>query len=97
MEYSPDGSKLAVGSHDNFIRLYSVESGYEHHCTLKGHNSFITSLDWSADGKYIRSNCGAYELLFFDTETGDHLPGNFTSLIIQNLINTKIRRSKHDS
>lgn len=32
------------------------------------HNSFITSVDWSKDGKYIRSVCGAYELLFFSGE-----------------------------
>lgn len=74
MEYSPSGTLLAVGSHDNNIRVYSVESGYELHAELTGHNSFITHLDWSADGKFIRSNCGAYELLFFDAEAGERLP-----------------------
>jgi WD40 repeat protein len=33
------------------------------------HNSFITSIDWSLDSKYIRSVCGANELLFFKAET----------------------------
>lgn len=30
---------------------------------LKGHSSYITHLDWSLDGKLLRSTCGAYELL----------------------------------
>lgn len=65
MEYSPDGSKLAVGSHDNKIYVYSVPD-YSLLGVCKKHNSFITSVDWSLDGNYIRSVCGAYELLFFD-------------------------------
>ena len=68
MVYSPDGRKLAVGSHDNNIYIYDANN-----YTLLGkctkHNSFIVSVDWSADGKYIRSVCGAHELLFFSGET----------------------------
>ena len=67
MSYSPDGSKLAVGSHDNNIYIYETE-GYTLLGKMSKHNSFITSLDWSQDGKYIRSICGAHELLFFTAE-----------------------------
>ncbi len=67
MEYSPDGTKLAVGSHDNNIYIYDATS-YEKLGILKGHNSFITCVDWSKDSTYIRSVCGAYELLFFKTD-----------------------------
>lgn len=69
MAYSPDGSKLAVGSHDNKIYVYDVGDGYKKLGALDKHNSFITSVDWSEDGKYIRSVCGAHELLFFDAES----------------------------
>jgi WD40 repeat protein len=69
MEYSPDGSKLAVGSHDNIIYIYETTK-YEYIARCKGHSSFITSVDWSEDGNYIRSVCGAHELLFFDANTG---------------------------
>ena len=31
---------------------------------FQGHASFITHIDWSADGQYIRSNSGDYELLY---------------------------------
>lgn len=68
MRYSPDGSKLAVGSHDNNIYIYD-SSDYTLLGKLTAHNSYITNLDWSQDGSYIRSNCGAYELLFFLTES----------------------------
>lgn len=68
MEYSPDGTKLAVGSHDNNIYFYNT-ADYSLLGVCKKHNSFITSVDWSADGNYIRSVCGAYELLFYDGNT----------------------------
>jgi len=68
MAYSPDGKKLAVGSHDNNIYVYD-STNYSLLGKCSKHNSFITCLDWSKDGKYIRSVCGAYELLFFSGET----------------------------
>ncbi|CAB1351808.1 unnamed protein product, partial [Coregonus sp. 'balchen'] len=67
MRYSPDGSFLAVGSHDNFIYIYNVtESGrrYSRYGKCNGHSSFITHLDWSKDGKYVMSNSGDYEILY---------------------------------
>ena len=30
----------------------------------------MTNLDWSTDGKSIQSNCGAYEYLFHDANSG---------------------------
>ena len=71
MRYNKDGSKLAVGSHDNFTYIYNTDadgSKYKLFGRLKGHSSFITGLDWSVDGEKIRTSCGAYELLFFDVE-----------------------------
>lgn len=67
--FSPDGKFCAIGSHDNNIYLYDTESWSLCH-TLKAHNSYIMAMDWSADGSYIRSNCGAYELLFFSAAEG---------------------------
>lgn len=67
MSYSPCGKMLAVGSHDNMIYVVDTKSYNEKKMRkLTGHSSFITSFDWSIDSKWIRSNCGAYELLFFD-------------------------------
>uniref|UniRef100_UPI0037E8699D echinoderm microtubule-associated protein-like 3 n=1 Tax=Semicossyphus pulcher TaxID=241346 RepID=UPI0037E8699D len=79
MRYSPDGSFLAVGSHDNFIYIYTVtESGrrYARFGKCNGHSSFITHLDWSKDGKYIMSNSGDYEILYWDIAGGCKLLRN---------------------
>jgi len=67
IKYSPDEKRCAVGSHDNNIYILAVDgTNYSLEGTLKAHNSFITNMDWSRDSRYIQSNCGAYELLFFD-------------------------------
>jgi WD40 repeat protein len=73
IRYSPDGSKLAIGSHDNFIYLYRTQADgkYKAIGKCRGHSSFITCIDWSLDCNTIRSVCGAYELLFFNTETAE--------------------------
>jgi WD40 repeat protein len=64
MQYSPCGTMLAVGSHDNNIYIYN-SSDYSLIGKCSKHNSFIVSVDWSLDSSYIRSVCGAHELLFF--------------------------------
>ena len=74
MAYSPDGAKLAVGSHDNFIYIY-LSTSYKLLHKLKGHSSFIIALDWSTDSSSLHSNCGAYELLYWDAQTGEQVPG----------------------
>ncbi|XP_034464123.1 echinoderm microtubule-associated protein-like 4 isoform X4 [Hippoglossus hippoglossus] len=69
MRFSMDGSLLAVGSHDNFIYLYTVsESGrkYSRYGKCTGHSSYITHLDWSPDNNFLMSNSGDYEILYWD-------------------------------
>lgn len=66
MAFSPCNNFLAIGSHNNFIYVFDCKKYSDKSKTkLSGHSSFITSLDWSQDSNYLRSNCGAYELLFF--------------------------------
>uniref|UniRef100_A0A663FIN0 EMAP like 3 n=1 Tax=Aquila chrysaetos chrysaetos TaxID=223781 RepID=A0A663FIN0_AQUCH len=67
VRFSPDGSFLAIGSHDNFIYIYSVTEGgrkYTRFGRCTGHSSFITHLDWSKDGRFVMSNSGDYEILY---------------------------------
>ncbi len=63
MSFSPDNQWLAVGSHDDKIRIYSTSS-WNCEGTMTAHKSYIMALDWCTQSHYIRSNCGAYELLF---------------------------------
>jgi WD40 repeat protein len=66
MKYSPCGTYLAVGSHDNKVYIYNAKDNYTLYSTFDKHNSFVTALDWSADSSYLRSLCGAYEKLYFN-------------------------------
>ncbi|CAB4008191.1 echinoderm microtubule-associated -like 2 isoform X3, partial [Paramuricea clavata] len=71
IKYSPDGCYLAVGSHDNFIYLFTVsEDGkqYKKHGRLSGHSSYITHLDWSKDSQHLQSNSGDYEILYWQAK-----------------------------
>jgi len=62
----PDNWALAVGSHNNMIYILEIDKNYKQYGkTLTGHSSFITSMDWSQDDKWMRSTCGAHELLFW--------------------------------
>ncbi|TMS01671.1 Echinoderm microtubule-associated protein-like 4 [Larimichthys crocea] len=79
MRFSVDGSLLAVGSHDNFIYLYTVSDRgrkYSRYGKCTGHSSYITHLDWSPDNNFIMSNSGDYEILYWDVPNGCKLIRN---------------------
>ena len=81
IKYSPDGSYLALGSHDNFIYLFTVsEDGkqYKKHGRLSGHSSYITHLDWSKDSLYLQSNSGDYEILYWQAKDCKQVSSGFT-------------------
>ncbi|XP_039309492.1 echinoderm microtubule-associated protein-like 2 isoform X6 [Solenopsis invicta] len=85
VQFSPDGSLLALGSRDNYIYIYQVNEVATKYsrvgrCMPKrirrhgGHSSFITHLDWSVDGQYLRSNSGDYELLYWNPGVCRQIP-----------------------
>ena len=80
MVFSPDSKHLAVGSHDNTIYLLDTKT-YKKATKLTGHSSFITAIDWAADGSFIRSVCGAYELLFFNIGTKKRDPSGASNTV----------------
>ncbi|XP_036418668.1 echinoderm microtubule-associated protein-like 2 isoform X1 [Colossoma macropomum] len=76
VKYSPNGAYLAVGSHDNFVYIYTVsEDGrkYSRAGKCTGHSSFVTHLDWSTNSQYIVTNSGDYEILFWEASSGKHI------------------------
>jgi microtubule-associated protein-like 6 len=73
VRFSQDGRFLAVGAHDNCIYMYSVPQQFKRKFKFSKHNSYISHFDFSLDGRYMQSNCGAYELLFSDTSNGQQI------------------------
>jgi microtubule-associated protein-like 6 len=81
LKFSPSGDILAVGSHDpkKRIEFFSVtpqaqQSALERlNRVVNKHSSYVTHLDFSTDGAFLQSNCGAYELLFTDVQTGKQI------------------------
>ena len=67
LKFSPDGTKLAVGGHDNVIHMYDVVRG-KRVGSSEAHSSAIRHIDWSADSTHIQSVCQAYELLFHSVD-----------------------------
>lgn len=76
IKFSSNGNTLVAGAHDCKIYIYNVAAdGAEIslRATFNKHNSVINHLDLSQDGRYMQSNCSAYELLFADTLTGKQI------------------------
>eukprot|EP00595_Chromulina_sp_UTEXLB2642_P001802 CAMPEP_0196761886 /NCGR_PEP_ID=MMETSP1095-20130614/1198_1 /TAXON_ID=96789 ORGANISM="Chromulina nebulosa, Strain UTEXLB2642" /NCGR_SAMPLE_ID=MMETSP1095 /ASSEMBLY_ACC=CAM_ASM_000446 /LENGTH=2526 /DNA_ID=CAMNT_0042111955 /DNA_START=12 /DNA_END=7592 /DNA_ORIENTATION=- len=79
LRFSPDGSLLAVCSHDKHMYVYAIPSLSAEElksCLLKPkfdfnkHSSAVLHIDFSSDGLYFQTNCQAGELLFGNAETG---------------------------
>ena len=65
IRYSPNGRWLACASRDNYIHIFDTLNNYRRQGTCKGHSSYVTHIDWSLDSKYLQSNDGAYEILYW--------------------------------
>lgn len=75
LAFSPDGRTLCASSNDNLIYVLEVQGkkiGLR--SRLKGHSSFVTDISISQDSKWLMSNDGAAEILFFNIETGERQP-----------------------
>lgn len=70
IRFSPDGVYLAAASRDNYIYIFDCENAFRRVACLRGHSSYITHIDWSADSRFLQSNDGAYEILYWDVDEG---------------------------
>lgn len=75
------GTVCCIGSHDNAIYAYTVTNHetWNKKGVMKKHSSYITHLDFTEDGTGLHSNCGAYELLFWDLNQCKQLPSGATA------------------
>lgn len=78
IKWSPSGDIIAVGSYDWNIYLYRVEEGegfVKCFCTyvLKKHKASIETFDFTSDSSILRSNCAAFELVFWNINDGSIL------------------------
>lgn len=46
VKFAPNGKLVAVGTHDNFIDVYTTDT-FQRQAVCKGHSSFITHLGMS--------------------------------------------------
>ncbi len=69
IDYSPDGSLLAVGSNDPTIRMIDTATGKEIYC-LEGHADWIRSVDFSPDGKIVASCSDDRTVRLWDVSAG---------------------------
>jgi WD40 repeat protein len=66
LAFSPDGTRLAIGSGDNTIRLWDVASRQEV-CQLRGHDSYVHAIAFSPDGTRLASASGDLTVRIWDT------------------------------
>ncbi|CAM9397168.1 unnamed protein product, partial [Phaeothamnion confervicola] len=75
MCWSSDGLRLAVAAADCKIYIYECEKDYVLSALVTAHGSPVTGMDFSADGRYMRSTSGGSgELLVFEADTGMVIP-----------------------
>ena len=58
MAFSPDRTMFAVGTSEDLVRLYDMSTG-EIIATFLGHNSYVSSVSFTPDGKALAS--GSYD------------------------------------
>ncbi|MBL8100631.1 MAG: WD40 repeat domain-containing protein [Anaerolineales bacterium] len=70
LAWSPDGSKIAVGSSNHTVTIWDVQSG-RLLITISSHTSSVRDLAWSPDGKMLASGAGDGVVFIWNPQTGN--------------------------
>jgi len=66
LRFNPAGTVLAAATRGIVTVLIDVTKDYTPVTALNKSNATVTHCDWSADGKHLRTNDRAYEVLYYD-------------------------------
>jgi WD40 repeat protein len=69
---SPDGMKIASGSVDKTVRMWSVQSG-EQLLTLRGHEEAVLCVAWSSDSRLVASGADDRTVRVWDAADGSQV------------------------
>jgi hypothetical protein len=79
--FSPDGSRLLSGSIDETMKLWDVHSGACLRTIKEGLDNCVSSVRFSADGRYILA--GANETTIWDVQSGRKLHGFHSDVYVE--------------
>ncbi len=70
--WSPDGMRIASGSHDDTVQVWDPTTG-GNTLTYRGHSTSVLAVAWSPDGKRIASGNNDQTVQVWDAANGGHI------------------------